>query len=345
MRVIIIVLWLVFSINVETTAQQSNVYPVTENTEDAIYIAYFCDYFPRMNHLHIDNGSSVIEWLGKNWSDLHSCSSRIHSGHDCDTTKYCLPWSLESQISVAEGPDSFPASVDELISDGKVRHDRDGPLARGNEHILEVRTGDDEVMLVWMVFDEYFKENHFDKVALWFHDEMPTQHGSDGLEIEIPTYPVKGNATGSTYIVYYENEYELYGNQVLKIENLRLPELGQFLNKPIQQAGHFYQLAKLQESNQYNPQLTLTDNIVSAEKKGNASYGLPSKVSKTESNHMIEVISEFGDGTEDLFSTSSFSRWLIFDDLWIEENHDLALSIINMRNNCSVIREFVEEAK
>ena len=117
------------------------------------------------------------------------------------------------------------------------------------------------------------------------------------------------------------------------------------MNKPIQQAGQFYQLAKLQESNQSNPQLTLIDNIVSAEKKGNASYGLPSKVSKTESNHMIEVISEFGDGTEDLFSTSSFSRWLIFDDLWIEENHDLALSIINMRNNCSVIREFVEEAK
>lgn len=338
MRHIILVILVIICIDTISCAQTSNDFRVQENREDSIFIAYFCDYFPRMNHLHIGYGSSVIKWLENNFNDFHSCASKINYGPNCDTSKYCLPWSIESQISVPKESEQFPTTIEELLNEGKVRQSRTGPLAKGNEHILEVTTGDDEVMLVWMIFDKHYKENNFDKIAQWFYKEMPTEYGDQGIDIKVPkVYSRNGNTKGSTYIIRYENDYELYDSQVLRIDNLRLPGLKQFLKEPIQDAEKFYHLSKLRSNEKTLSERTLIDHLVKIEKRGNKGYGFPSKVSKKASKHMIEVISEFKDNTNDIYSTSSYSRWIIFDDLWIEKNYDLAMSIINMKLNCSVL--------
>jgi len=96
-------------------------------------------------------------------------------------------------------------------------------------------------------------------------------------------------------------------------------------------------LSKLRSSEKTLSERTLIDQLVEIEKRDNKGYGFPSKLSKKASKHMIEIISEFKENTNDIYSTSSYSRWIIFDDLWIEKNYDLAMSIIDMKLNCSVL--------
>jgi len=326
-------------------SQSSNVVTESANSKDSIYIAFFCDYFPRMTHLHLGYDSSVVSWLKHNWDDLHSCSSKILSGSsNCDSTKYCLPWSIENQISFPDSLGEFPQTIKELLSinssEGEIRH---GPHAKGNEHIIEVVTGDDEVSIVWMVFDEHYKSNHFDKIAMWFNSEMPTDFGEEGRIINVPdTYPISGQSKGATYLLKYQNEYEYYSSgEVIKIDGIRLPELGEFLMKPVTQPNKYYRLSSIYDFMKNSSNKNLYDVLMEMSNELDSSYGKPSKLISNESEHMFEVIAEFPDDpNKNKYSTSSYARWLVFDDLWIEKNYDLAKSIIGMRLNGSVMNDY-----
>lgn len=323
-------------------SQSSNVDTTLIESKDSIYIGFYCDYFPRMTHLHIGYGSSVINWLKHNWEDLHSCSSKILKGSsNCDTTKYCLPWSIENQISLSDSLSEFPQTINDLLTKNSFGGGiRNGSHARGNEHILEVVTGDDEVTIVWLVFDEHYKQNHFDKVAIWFNDELPTDFGEEGRIVDVPdTYPISGKSKGATYMLKYQNEYEYYDSgQVIKIDGIRLPELGDFLLESVIQPDKYYRLKSIYDYMNENTNKNLYDVLQEMSNVPDEFYGRPANLISNKSKHMIEVIAPFPNRFyKNKYSTTSYARWLLFDDLWIEKNYDLARAIINMRLNGSVI--------
>ena len=66
---------------------------------------------------------------------------------------------------------------------------------------------------------------------------MPTEFGEEGKIINVPhTYPIRGHSEGATYLLKYQNEYEYYSDgQVIKIDGIRLQQLGGFLSKPVTQ--------------------------------------------------------------------------------------------------------------
>jgi len=328
-----------------SNSQSSKVETELTNGKDSIYIAFFCDYFPRMTHLHVGYDSSVVNWLKHNWADLHSCSSKILSGSsDCDTSRYCLPWSIESQISIPDSLSEFPKTIKELLSiDSRGGGIRNGSHVRGNEHIIEVVTGDDEVAIVWMVFDKHYKINHFDKIAIWFYDEMPTGFGLEGRIVDVPdVYPIKGESEGATYLLKYQNEYERYSTgQVIKIDGIRLPDLEDFLLKPVSQPEKYYKLNSIYDYLKNSNNQNLYDGLMEMSNETDSIYGKPIRIISNESEHMIEVIAEFSETpNQNKFNTSSHSRWLIFDDLWIEKNYDLAKSVISMRLNGSLMNDY-----
>lgn len=326
---------------IETSySQESDNRVFVESEEDSVYIAFYCEYFPRMTHLHVSQESSVIEWLENNWSDISSVFPKDKSGPYCEENKLCAHYGL----CVAQQKNNnaiFPTSISSfLLSNNYKLNGIDTILS--NENVIEIKTDDDEIFINWMVFDKKYKQENFNKVALWFYDELPTKFGSKGTELKVKQkVEIKGNSEGKTYIIPYLYEHKLDFKSVIEIDGMRIPELTDFIRTGNESIKSNYELFKIYKLLESDSSLGLIDALEKNVSTDEENYLLFQNSNSTSSKHFIDIIGEFWfpnyKYTREEFRNSAYKRWLIFDDLWVEENIDLAKSIVNMRTSQSII--------
>lgn len=131
-----------------------------------IYFAYRSPYIPNNRFLKEFEANSILDFFQKNWQQLSSDNYEHFLGVDV----YGFPIGYnENNDNKSEIPMFFDELAEQL-SKGSVYCNE----MLGNEHLLQVHIDDDEIELAWYVFDEIYKNENWDKLAIWFTPKLPT---------------------------------------------------------------------------------------------------------------------------------------------------------------------------
>jgi len=195
-----------------------------------IYFTYRSAYIPNSRHVKVFEGNSVLSWFQQNWDLL--------SGENDEDKK--LLGTYVYGFPISNYKDGLKVPAPETISELK---DKISKYVYSNEvladeHCLQVFTDDDEIQLVWQVFDEDFAKANMDKVSLWLAEDLPTDFAP------VPNEKIKGKATkikpkanksGTTYFLLaniYDSD-NLADAGAYKIEGLRIPDLPEYFRTTV----------------------------------------------------------------------------------------------------------------
>lgn len=307
-----------------------------------IYLAYRSAYLPNSRHLKEFEEDSILSWFQKYWEIFTKEDSKDYVdvlGVDI----YGFPiWQIDDE-PVPDKPENFRtliSLVEKYFYNNEVE---------GDEDCLRVLTDDDEIELAWFLFTEKYKQENWEKVSIWFHPDIPSGFGETGHELEIDKLILtKGKNTGSMYFVscpVYDSENLETLEGAYKIEGVRLPDLVEYLmNSELSCSDSdnvMYGLDELKfiqylSRNSENPTLEKLIDICSRVSlttlDGRDYNGFTV-------NQLLELAQKERLGESKILSTAHFCEvcfsstfhydyWVIFDDLWVEENLDLAKSIL-----------------
>lgn len=297
-----------------------------------IYFAYRDVYQPTNRFLKEFEADSILDFFQKNWQILGN-DEKYAEFLGVDVYGFPLTQRTEDDDWICP---PVPQTFDDLAENLQGYVYSNEVLASPN--CIQVHTDDDEVELAWYVFDEHYKNENMDKVALWFYQELPTQI-TQAVDFEIKNDELEEFALGeseeNSYLIantIYDSE-NFEAIKSLKISGSNLIELAQNLKVYQFTDDYKYGLDVLkllkaiskkdiitnnqdlfQEFAKYNLEgIGDFDNINFKHQEGVDSI----KVSE----HLIEIgVSSMG-----VF----YNYYVLFDEKWAESYPELANSLIH----------------
>lgn len=310
-----------------------------------LYLAYRSGYIPNNRYVKEFEEETIINWFQRYWDKFITENPEEDDEYvtALGTHIYGFPiWPYDD-----EPLPSMPTDFEELKNTiGKYIYNNE---IQGDENCLKVLTDDDEIELAWFLFTEKYKKENFEKLSLWFHNQLPTKYGEVGtkLDVDIEILP-QGNKEGCIYFIscpIYDgaNLEDLEG--CYKIENIRIPDIIDYLKEnDFEESEKEYDygyseleflqyISRVSENidvetlfkifskipiteldvNQYED--STIDELLKLDLRNDKEK---SKVNASE--HICEIsINTVGE---------YYNYWIVFDDLWVEENEGLAKSIL-----------------
>ena len=285
----------------------------------------------------------MLEWFQSHWKAL------TNSEGDADEQLlgirvYGMPLCNE-EAPVPETLSELKSAIEEYAYCEEVKV---------SKNCLQVLTDDDEIELVWYVFDENYANRYPEKVSLWLNPILPTSYGNNGLPIKVKNTKMIPKGSEKGYVCYgsssiYDSSHLSDLEGMVRIEGIRLPQLPDYLRSnsfvpapPEGEYAAFNELRLLQFLAKQMPtaelkeilgqaaKLPISDLLDSIKIEELDSQGLndimklnmrndPSKSVVQSSPHLCE------------WSTNALGEFqnycVLFDDLWVEKNEALANSI------------------
>jgi len=304
-----------------------------------IYFAYRSAYIPNLRHVKVFEGNSILSWFQENWSLLADENQDL-----LGTYVYGFASFDESKMLSPQNISDLKDKISKYVYSNEVLAD---------EHCLQVFTDDDEIGLVWQVFDEEFARANMDMVSLWLNESLPVDFAL------VPNKKIKGKATkispkgsksGTTYFLF-ANIYDgdnLADGGAYKIEGLRLSDLPEYFRTTIMKckseeiyytelqfvqrlfqllldsSSVYEALAKysIPEALDYLNDLGMEVTDFTMDVLSNAGLrNTPEKSIVNTSEHLVEI----SVNSLDIF----YNYIIIFDDLWMSKHSSLAKSMIH----------------
>lgn len=315
-----------------------------------LYLAYRSGYFPNCRYIKEFEEESILNWFQRYWDKFTTENPEEDDDYVKVLGTHIYGFSIW-QVDDEPIPSS-PTNFEELISIiGKYIYNNE---IEGDENCLKVLTDDDEIELAWFLFTEKYKQENFDNLSLWFCNQLPIRYGENGLKlnVEIEILP-QGNKEGCVYFIscpIYDgaNLEDLEG--AYKIENIRLPDLITYLKEnEFEDSGYEYDAGYSElEFLQYISRGSENINVETL-------FNIFSKIPITELNVNQDGTNQYegctidellgldlrNDAKKSIVNASEhiceisintvgefYNYWIIFDDLWVEENEKLAKSIL-----------------
>lgn len=309
-----------------------------------IYIAYRTGYKANYRQMASFQAESILDWFQQHWQTLQSDKYKDLLGFDI----YGLPLyqvKENEEIAKPQNMDELSDSIQRLVYCNELHAD---------EHCLQVLTDDDEIELAWYVFDETYKQQNMDKLAVWFtKGDLPSlgelsvaSTQSKQIDIaDLPRLSLANDADKATYLVaspIYDGA-NLEDTCAVKLEGVRLPELiaklveiEEFEDDEIYTATstleYLQTIAKAINSNDITKIIAVFNqypatevdeiSIETFEELKEQSLGNePEKSLLNINEHLIELgINSMG---------AYYNYYVMFDDLWVADNEQLATSLLH----------------
>lgn len=315
-----------------------------------IYFAYRDGYTPGNRITKVFEADSVFDWFVSNWEHLNDTSEKVEAL--LGFRPYGFPFSdteSEEPVEAPEDMDELAEHIETYLYSNEVEHD---------EHSIAVQTDDDEIQLVWLVFDEVAVRENPDETTIWLEPHLSQTFSDSPVATPLPATTVTpaGTGAGKTYFGF-SNIYD--GDNIGGLEGLfsisgvRVPELADYFRNAetvSDDDSSTYgntELAFLQRMAQLHPELngeTLfsemakypmsvvvegsdTQEIADLDLETLADMELgndPEKCSVRYSPHLVEL----NTNNVDVF----YNYVVIFDDLWLNANPQLGKSIAHFFN-------------
>lgn len=320
-----------------------------------IYFIYRSAYIPNSRHTKAFEANTVLDWFKNNWQQLNDDEG--YSGLLGISHVYGFPFS-----DYKDGqPISEPSSLTDLRD--KIEKYVYSNEVHTQEHCVEVHTDDDEIELMWAVFDEIYLNENKDKVSVWFNDELPVSFSDTLFNGEVDSEKVSPEGKEGSCRTYYlsssiydsGNFEDLYKPHVLT--GVSLPGLLDYfrnsndINTSEDDESYYRktEIAYLQQLCKLYPDKDLKDIITTF-----------SKINFTEINdnfdeeNMDKVTVEFLEEKEKTSEGKSIARvsshlievmihWsefydyvVIFDDYWANTHPELARSLFRFHETWEV---------
>lgn len=311
-----------------------------------LYLAYRSGYIKNTRFLKEFEEESILHFFQKHW--------HLFIKEDASETKeyveilgqdiYGFPiWKIDD-TGLPDSPKSYKDlknKLEKYVYSNEVICD---------EQCLKVCTDDDEIELAWFMFTEVYKQENEAELSIWFQDKLPIKFGVQGELVSVKNEILpKGNNEGCTYFVscsIYDSSHFEDLEGAFKLENIRLPDLISHLNNNELHLGddenYSYGLGEL-EYLQYISQKLNIRNLkdvlkVFVEKPITEIQGVNFTTLSIDDfgnlelrNNTDESILNYSEHICEMCINSLgefYSYVIIFDDLWVEKNRDLANSII-----------------
>lgn len=338
-----------------------------------LYFAYRSGYHLNTRHIIELEGDSIFEWFYDNWEQLctpnyfylfgtevHGFPIHIKDKNAVVKEKNIFQkiFNVNSQddlVFTKEKPKDFKQLLDFLYKGLHINHINN---IEGEEDFIQILTDDDEIELSWYVFTEDYKNKNYDKVAIWFQENLPLTVGLGNVELkEDESYTLRFDIEDKPGYIYFiscpiYDESNLEDIQVVKIPNLRLPDLLPMLknNKIPEDDVIFYATEELRYLRYIAKQLG-TDNLEEV-------LDVFVKIPITELQHIIfeeynleDILEMPLESNRDLSSLlvtdhlveinsyvqdSVYNYYVLFDDLWASKHPELAKSIIHFGSSIHI---------
>lgn len=187
-----------------------------------IYFVYRSPYGNQNGkYLKVFEAPSILAWFQHNWDKISNPDFLGQEVYGLNDWKRL---------------ESYPNSYEELFEE------IDEKCYNNRTELIQVQTDDDEIHLVWYVFDEVFRnENKKQLTAYLIYEpyQLPltfAQYPVFYTDLPVTVYPFSGNNLGNTYLItnglphdfYNENEFDLL-YPPLKIAGISVSDLFNFL--------------------------------------------------------------------------------------------------------------------
>lgn len=315
-----------------------------------IYFVYRDGYTPGNRVTRVFEAANMFDWFISNWEMLND------SGEKAEALLGVVPYGLPFSDSETEEPVDAPGDVDELPE--YIETYSYSNEVSGDAHHIMVQTDDDEIELLWMVFDETYARENPEATAIWLEPALSQTFADAPVAAPLPATPVKpaGTGEGMTYFGFstiYDGD-NLGGLEGLfAIRGVRVPELETYFRNSdtvSDDDASTYgnsELAFLQRMAQLYPELNgealfreiakyplniITEGsdpeeIAELDAEALAAMDLgndPEKCTVRYSPHLVEL----NTNNVEVF----YNYVVIFDDLWLNANPLLGKSVAHFFN-------------
>lgn len=315
-----------------------------------IYFTYRDGYTPGNRVTRVFEAGSIIEWFVSNWEHLNDTPEKA------EALLGFRPYGFPFSDSETEEPVSAPGDMDELLE--YIENYTYSNDVEGDAHHITVQTDDDEIELVWMVFDETYAHENPEQTAIWLEPALSQTYTDAPVVPPLRATPVFPSGTGEGMIYFgfstiYDGDNIGGLEGLFAIRDVRVPELESYFRnaKTVtdEDASTFgnSELAFLQRMAQLHPELNgealfreiakyplnvITESSdpeeiaeLDAETLEEMELGNdPEKCSVRYSPHLVEL----NTNNVDVF----YNYVVIFDDLWLNANPQLGKSVARFFN-------------
>lgn len=315
-----------------------------------IYFTYRDGYTPGNRVIRVFEANSIIEWFVSNWEQLNDTPEKA------EALLGFRPYGFPFSDSETEEPVGAPDGIDELLE--HIENYTYSNDVEGDAHHITVQTDDDEIELVWMVFDETYARENPEQTTIWLAPALSQTFADAPVAAPLPATPVTppGAGAGMTYFGF-SNIYD--GDNIGGLEGLfaipgvRIPELETYFRnaEPVSDddASTYgnSELAFLQRMAQLHPELNgeaLFREIAKYPLNVITEGSDPGEIAELDAETLEEM--ELGNDPEKCTVRYSphlvelhtnnvgvfYNYVVIFDDLWLNANPQLGKSVARFFN-------------
>jgi hypothetical protein len=319
-----------------------------------IYLAYRDGYRSNSRFITEFDADSILSWFQNNWEILAKDDSKAYKNLLGKANIYRFNIGLDINEKIPQKPSDLEDLKRKLENYFYI------DTIEGNEDCVQVLTDDDEIQLAWFMFTDNYKKENWEKLSIWFTEDIPIHYGTIGKKIITKKQVTpKGNGIGETYFVscpIFDSGNLSSLSAAFSIEGIRLPELVDFLNQNeidyIPQIKEEYcwgfdELDFIQFLLKKSQSKSLKEVLELANKIPHTEIGYYYNSTKTKVNQLTiqEILNltlrNKSDSTKSKLKISEhfcelginighgmYNYSFIFDDLWVANNEALAKSII-----------------
>ena len=336
----------------------------------ATHFVYRSPYFPNHKFYKEQGEQNILGWFQALWKlknedyELYDSiiekkiGTRVYGIHD-----YLLE-------NIYEGSVKMPNNLDELLKCLQ-EYSYVNEIIMNDQHLIQIHTDDDELDLVYYIFDDVFVKQNPDKALFLCNnlkDLLTNSKNRDTKAPNPPQIPFKVKVNEGQEAIYFlffsswgENSIGLlsdFGNSVGYLQGVNFDNLTLFLNEwqPTKNTPEELLLIRSQvrsdskinsleetlvslnevaipfilwdkrfdKHNLYNQSVsnvqTYLENIMISLNKDYTR--LPAQIDI--STHFVEMIYD----TSRIKDESVFDHWLMFDNVWVDQNPSLATNLI-----------------
>ena len=297
-----------------------------------IYFVYRTVYRPFGRYVKTFEADSVLDFFTRNWNMLSEDEESLFG-----ISVYGFPIDNEDKDTpVPESIDELRQAIEENVYSNEVKV---------TEHAIGVLTDDDEVELMWAVFDEVFVQGNPKIAAAWLTPELPSEISTIPYsgEIEGLQLTESGDESCRTYymsaVIYDSGNFDDLGEPVV-FKGVSLSNLSKHLIKAnvkededsyykSDEIRAFQNICKSYPDAGINELLSkytgLEFDDISAVANNEVSQSelkesiVNESVVKFHGEHCVEVAA---------VSVDAYNYFVLFDDYWLAANKTLGESLI-----------------
>lgn len=316
----------------------------------SIYLAYRTGYKSNNRYLKKFNYNSILDFFRDNWEKLIGEENESYIELFGERI-YGFPI---FQLSEDYPIPNKPSTNEELFEIIRVFVYNNEVI--GNEDCIQVFTDDDEIELAWYIFIENYKTNNPYKVKIWFEKNIPINYGEIGKSLEYETNIIQPEIQEGKGKIYFiscpiEDSESLSSlDGIYEINGIRLPELLEYLRANeinyeeedkwiigLRDLKYIQHIARQIPNGSIDEILSFIVKYPLGELGGSDFEELSLK-------QIEEVLRDY-DSKKSFFQKSKhfyeismhhysyfYNYMIIFDDLWLEKNEELGLSIAIFAN-------------